>query len=149
MKGRLVSELFDLGRDRHLGQVFVRQHLFAAAAGSQVHQRHVPGDGVDPRSNRSRWCVCLSGAVDLEEGLLEQILGHGGISDKGPEIAEEGLFESGIQTLEVIHAAFLVAGHQRDQPFFLGLPVDSHGCFCPPLCDRYLWRICAGGIIAG
>ena len=51
-----------------------------------MHQRHVPGDGIDPGSDRPRRSIGLAGAVNLDKGILKQVDGMAGIDEVTAEI---------------------------------------------------------------
>jgi len=70
VKSRAIGEPFHLGGHGDLRKIFVSQLLLAAPRRPEVHQSHVPRDGIDPGPDRPRRCIGLTSPVDLEKRVL-------------------------------------------------------------------------------
>ena len=80
--GVLRGERLGLRRDRDVGQLVLRELLVTAAPllGAARHEEDVVRDRVDPRLRGAVRVVRLTRAVDVEERLLEEVVGAGGVA---------------------------------------------------------------------
>jgi hypothetical protein len=101
-----VSQPFDFGRHGYIGQFPIG--LRTAAAMTPIHQPHVPGNRKDPRTNGQVRPVGSARSMDLEEGLLQEILRLTPVARQRGKVGEKRGGERGVQRLECRHGSRLV-----------------------------------------
>jgi hypothetical protein len=100
-----------LGRER----VLEAQPPAGAAA---LHQIDMPCDGEDPRRHRPPRLVGAARAVHLHEGVLEQVVGKGGVPALRQQVAPDPSRQRGMQAVERLDAPLEIPLHEGAQVAF-------------------------------
>jgi hypothetical protein len=115
--GLTIRQVLDFGRDRGLGERSVSDRLVPAATRERAptHEEHVTRDRIDPRPDRAVGQVGVTRAVDLEEGLLKQVLRTSGVTAQGTQVAANLRRQRAVDCLKCRSLARLVSHHERTE----------------------------------
>ena len=113
-----IPQALNLGRHGNVRQGLIGDRLVAGSTigGASVHQEYVARDGVDPWFDGPRRLVSLAHLVELQERLLQEVLGNRGVPREGPQVARESAPKGSVERLERLHVAALVGRHRLQEP---------------------------------